>query len=316
MYLLGFDIGGTKCAVVTAKWENEEITLLKKDKCDTDRSLTPTQMIEKLIGMADSILDGEAPDAIGISCGGPLSSKTGTILCPPNLPGWINVPIVDQIEAHYGVKAHLQNDANACAVAEWKFGAGKGKSNVVFMTFGTGLGAGLILDGKLYSGTNDNAGELGHIRLDRFGPVGFGKAGSFEGFCSGGGIAQLGYTMAREKTQMGIYPAYYKSGMSQSDVTAKSIAEAAYAGDPTAIEVYRTCGEYLGKGLSIVIDLLNPEVIVIGSVFARSRDLLWESTKKVIEKEALGDAAACCEVVPAGLGEQIGDYAAVATALL
>ena len=315
MYLLGFDIGGTKCAVVTALWENGEITLLKKDKCDTDRALSPAAMIDKLMDMADAILE-KKPDAIGISCGGPLSSKDGVILCPPNLPGWINVPIVAQIEAHYGVSAHLQNDANACAVAEWKFGAGKGKSNVIFMTFGTGLGAGLILDGKLYSGANDNAGELGHIRLDRFGPVGFGKAGSFEGFCSGNGIAQLGYTMAMEKAQMGKRPAYFPEGATASDVTAKSIAEAAYAGDETAIEVYRTCGEYLGRGLSIVIDLLNPEVIVIGSVFARSRDLLWEATKKVIDREALSDAAECCQILPAGLGEHIGDYAAVATALL
>lgn len=315
MYLLGFDIGGTKCAVVTARWENEEITLLKKSKCDTDRSLSPAQMIDKLMDMADAILE-DKPDSIGISCGGPLSSKTGTILCPPNLPGWINVPIVKQIEARYGVPAHLQNDANACAVAEWKFGAGRGKSNLVFMTFGTGLGAGLILDGKLYSGTNDNAGELGHIRLDRFGPVGFGKAGSFEGFCSGGGIAQLGWTLAQEKAQMGSYPAYYKKGMTPADVTAKTVAEAAYAGDATAIEVYRVCGEYLGRGLSIVIDLLNPEVIVIGSVFARSRDLLWDAAKKIIDKEALTDAADCCKVVPAELGEHIGDYAAIATALL
>ena len=315
MYLLGFDIGGTKCAVVTARWENEEITLLKKDKCDTDRTLSPTAMIDKLISMADAILDGK-PDAIGISCGGPLSSKDGVILCPPNLPGWINVPIVEQIEAHYGVPAHLQNDANACAVAEWKFGAAKGKNNVIFMTFGTGLGAGLILDGRLYSGTNDNAGELGHIRLDRFGPVGFGKAGSFEGFCSGGGIAQLGYTMALEQTQMGRRPSYFPEGSTQTDVTAKTIAEAAYAGDETAIEVYRVCGEYLGRGLAMIIDLLNPQVIVIGSVFTRSRDLLWESAKKVIDREALRDAAGCCEVVGAGLGEHIGDYAAVATALL
>ena len=315
MYLLGFDIGGTKCAVVTARWENEEITLLKKEKCDTDRTLSPTAMIDKLISMADTILDGK-PDAIGISCGGPLSSKDGVILCPPNLPGWINVPIVEQIEAHYGVPAHLQNDANACAVAEWKFGAAKGKDNVIFMTFGTGLGAGLILDGRLYSGTNDNAGELGHIRLDRFGPVGFGKAGSFEGLCSGGGIAQLGYTMALEQTQMGRRPSYFPVGSTQADVTAKTIAEAAYAGDETAIEVYRVCGEYLGRGLSMIIDLLNPQVIVIGSVFTRSRDLLWESAKKVIDREALRDAADCCEVVGAGLGEHIGDYAAVATALL
>ena len=315
MKILGFDIGGTKCAVITATWDGEEIKLLKKDKCPTDRGLTPAEMIDKLISMADAILD-EKPDAIGISCGGPLDSKKGVIMSPPNLPGWDNIEIVKQIESHYGVPVHLQNDANACAVAEWKFGAGRGSQNMVFMTFGTGLGAGLILDGKLYLGTNDNAGELGHIRLDKFGPVGYGKAGSFEGFCSGGGLAQLGYMKALEKAQNGEYPLYFKKSMTVADVTAKTIADAAEAGDETAIEVYRICGEYLGKGLSILIDLLNPEVIVIGSIFARSTNLLWESAKKVIEKEALSLSANCCRVVPAELNEKIGDYAAVAAALL
>lgn len=315
MKILGFDIGGTKCAVMTAEWDGENIKLFKKEKCATDNNLTPTQMIEKLIGLADSILE-DKPNAIGISCGGPLDSKKGVIMSPPNLPGWDNVEIVKQIEEHYGVPTKLQNDANACAVAEWKFGAGKDSNNLVFLTFGTGLGAGLILDGKLYSGTNDNAGEVGHIRLDKFGPVGYGKAGSFEGFCSGGGIAQLGYMKALEKVQMGEYPMYYKKGYTASDVTAKTVADAAEAGDETAIEVYRICGEYLGKGLSLIIDILNPEVIVIGSIFARSRNLLWEHAKKVIESEALYLSSECCRVVPAKLGEQIGDYAAIATALL
>lgn len=315
MKILGFDIGGTKCAVITAEWDGSNITLLKKEKCETDKSLSPYEIIDKLISLADSILDGQ-PDAVGISCGGPLDSKKGIIMNPPNLPGWDNIEIVKRIEDHYKVPTKLQNDANACAVAEWKFGAGKGKNNVIFMTFGTGLGAGLILDGKLYSGTNDNAGELGHIRLDNFGPVGFGKAGSFEGFCSGGGIAQLGYIKAMEKAQSGEYPLYFKKGYTQADVTAKTIADAADAGDQTAIDVYTTCGEYLGKGLSIVIDLLNPEVIVIGSVFARSHNLLWEPARKVIEKEALSISAKCCQVLPAALGEKIGDYAAIATALL
>ena len=313
--LLGFDIGGTKCAVVTADWDGKNIKLLKKEKCKTDLNLTPTQMIDRLIRLADSILEVK-PDVIGISCGGPLDSKSGVIMSPPNLIGWNNVHIVEQIENHYGVPAKLQNDANACAVAEWKFGAGKGYNNLVFMTFGTGLGAGLILDGKLYSGTNDNAGEVGHIRLDNFGPVGYGKLGSFEGFCSGGGIAQLGYSMALEKVQRGEYPLYFKPGYTTTDVTAKTIADAADAGDETAIEVYRTCGEYLGRGLSILIDILNPEVIVIGSIFARSQNLLWKPAKKIIDKEALSLSAKCCKVVPAALGEQIGDYAAVATALL
>lgn len=315
MNILGFDIGGTKCAVVTALWDGKEIRLIKKNKCPTERGITPAEMIDRLIEMADGILDG-TPDAVGISCGGPLDSEKGIIMSPPNLPGWDNVEIVKQIEAHYGVPVHLQNDANACAVAEWKFGAGRGTENMVFMTFGTGLGAGLILNGKLYSGANDNAGELGHIHLDKFGPVGYGKAGSFEGFCSGGGLAQLGYMKALEKAQNGEYPMYFKRGMTVADITAKTVADAAEAGDETAIEVYRICGEYLGRGLSVVIDLLNPEMIVIGSIFTRSRNLLWEPAKREIEKEALSRAVNCCRVVPAGLGEKLGDYAAVATALL
>ena len=286
MNILGFDIGGTKCAVITADYDGENIKIIKKHKCDTDFSLKPTQMIDKLIGFADNISDGK-PDLIGISCGGPLDSKKGVIMSPPNLPGWDHVHISEQIEEHYGVPVKLQNDANACAVAEWKFGAGRGTKNMVFMTFGTGLGAGLILDGKLYSGTNDNAGEIGHIRLDDFGPVGYGKAGSFEGFCSGGGIAQLGYIKALEKVQTGKYPMYFQKGFTQADINAKTIADAAYAGDKTAIEVYTICGEYLGKGISILVDILNPEIIVIGSIFARSHSLLWEPAKRIIEKEAL-----------------------------
>lgn len=317
MLILGFDIGGTKCAVITADYNdiNGNIKLLKKEKIPTDLSVKPEEMINRLIVLADSILE-DKPDSIGISCGGPLDSKNGVILGPPNLPGWDNVEIVKQIESHYKVNAYLQNDANACAVAEWKFGAGKGTENMVFLTFGTGLGAGLILNGKLYSGTNDNAGEVGHIRLERFGPVGYGKAGSFEGFCSGNGIANLGYTLALEQVQSGFYPLYFKPGMTISDISAKTIADAAYNGDATALSVYKTCGEYLGKGLSIVIDLLNPEVIVIGSIFARSHKLLWEHAKDQIDKEALGISASVCKVEPAALGEEIGDYAAVATALL
>ena len=315
MNILGFDIGGTKCAVITAQCDGQSMTFLQKEQCATDLTISPEKMIDFLIAKADALLS-KRPDAIGISCGGPLDSKKGIILNPPNLKGWFHVPIVEKIYQHYHVPVHLQNDANACAVAEWKFGAGQGVENMIFLTFGTGLGAGLILNGQLYCGTNDNAGEAGHIRLDRFGPVGFGKAGSFEGFCSGGGIAQLGYLKAIEKAQSGKYPQYFNKGDSPADITAKSIAHAAYAGDETALEVFRISGEYLGRGLSVLIDILNPECIVIGSVFARSQDLLWPSAEKIIQEEALCFSANCCRVVPAALGEQIGDYAAVATALL
>ncbi len=312
--ILGFDIGGTKCAVVTAVQTGDSVRILKKETIRTDLSVPPEEMLCKLIALADTISE-EQPKSIGISCGGPLDSSEGIILGPPNLPGWNRVEIVRILKEYYGVPVHLQNDANACAVAEWRFGAGQGCRNMVFLTFGTGLGAGLILDGKLYSGTNDNAGECGHIRLDRFGPVGYGKAGSFEVFCSGGGLAQLGYALALEEIQQGKSTAYYRSGMSASDVTAKSIALAARQGDVTAQKVFELCGEYLGRGLSVLIDLLNPEKIVIGSIFARSGDLMCAAMEKVIAQEALPTSAGCCHIVPAQLGEEIGDYAAVAVAL-
>ena len=315
MYLLGFDIGGTKCAVITAEWENGAIKILKRSATPTIHTVSAYMMIEKLIEMADAILERK-PDSIGISCGGPLDSSKGIIMSPPNLPGWDNIEIKRIMEEHYKTECKLQNDANASAIAEWKFGAGRGTENMVFLTFGTGLGAGLILGGRLYEGTNGNAGELGHIRLSRTGPVGYGKRGSFEGFCSGGGIAQLGYSYALKAIKKGDNVLYFKKGMTKKDVSAKSIALAAENGDKTAIKVYADSGKYLGRGLAIAIDILNPEKIVIGSIFRRSGKLLTEAMQKEIEREALGISASVCEVVPAELGEEIGDYAAIATAII
>lgn len=312
MYILGLDIGGTKCAAVTGRWDGKEITLQKKAVCKTDIEIGAESMIERLFELAEGLLDG-TPDAVGISCGGPLDSGRGVIMSPPNLPGWDNVEIVRLAKNRFGAEAYLQNDANACAVAEWKFGAGRGYRNLVFLTFGTGLGAGLILNGELYEGTNGNAGEVGHVRLDESGPMGFGKHGSFEGFCSGGGIARLGCQMAREAKAKGITPAFYRDG--DESVSAKAIAEAAREGDKTAIEVYRTSGKYLGRGLSVIIDILNPECIIIGGVYKRSGDLLIESALSELDREALGESAGCCKILPAELGEEIGDYSALAVAI-
>lgn len=314
MYVLGLDIGGTKCAAVTAEVSGDKIEITAKAVIKTDTSVSAEVMLERLLTEADGILT-KNPDSVGISCGGPLDSNTGVIIAPPNLPNFRNFPITDIVSERYGVPVKLQNDANACALAEWRFGAGRGTKNMVFLTFGTGLGAGLILNGALYEGTNGNAGEVGHIRLAPNGPVGFGKAGSFEGFCSGGGIAQLGKIMTDEALENGITPSYYLDGMDKNEITAKLIAEHADAGDPTAVSVYRKCGDYLGRGLSVIIDILNPERIVIGSIFARSSELLIPSMKESIGREALGVSADCCEIVPAELGESIGDVAAIAVAV-
>lgn len=317
MYYLGFDIGGTKTAVVLGQADADTCHILGKRRLPTPEGWT--NAVREFQREADELLTEEdvRPDelaAVGISCGGPLDSAEGVILSPPNLPGWDHVEICEIMRRKYGVPVYLQNDANACAVAEWRWGAGQGTKNMLFLTFGTGLGAGIILDGRLYAGTNDMAGELGHIRMERFGPVGYGKSGSFEGFCSGGGLAQLARFMAIEQIQQGTPPAICETPHELDQLTARLLADAARDGDPFAISVFRRCGEYLGRGLSIVVDLLNPERIVIGSIFTRCRELLYEPMMETLTQEALPRSLAVCSVVPAGLGESLGDYAALSVA--
>ena len=311
--LLGVNIGGTKTAVVLGQRKGDGINV-------ADKILFPTEgkdnTISKILSSMDALIEkhGAEVESTGIICGGPLDSKNGLIKSPPNLVGWDDVPIVRIIEDRFNVKARLQNDANACAVAEWRYGAARGYSDVVFLTFGTGMGAGLILNGRLYEGASDMAGEVGHIRLADNGPVGYGKAGSFEGFCSGGGIAQLARTKALEVLQMGGKVGFCKGTGDLQAVTAKTVAEAAAQGDALALETYRTSGEYLGRGLSIIIDVLNPEMVVIGGIFARSRDLLCPPAEEAIRRECLSYSRNACRVVPSSLGEEIEDMASLALA--
>jgi glucokinase len=317
MNIIGIDIGGTKCAVAYGKVNNTgDIAIVDKMKFDTT---TVNETVNNLLDTTSAImqkygLDSGNTAAIGISCGGPLDSKQGLVMSPPNLPGWDNIPIVSLFEKKYGIRTALQNDANACALAEWKYGAARGCENAIFLTFGTGMGSGLILNGRLYAGTNDMAGEVGHIRLERTGPVGYGKAGSFEGFCSGGGIAQLAQTKALEKLQMGEKVSFCEGIEQLNTITAKSVAEAAFADDALAVEVFRICAEYLGIALSMLIDILNPEVIVLGSIYGRAQALIEPEMRKVIQRECVSHSHRVCQIVPAGLGENIGDYAALSVA--
>ncbi|MDD4660972.1 MAG: ROK family protein [Massilibacteroides sp.] len=314
--LLGIDIGGTKTAVIYAQ-ELKGNGLKIVDKI----VFTTTNVKETLEGISfhfDEIVSRNRlavkdVSAIGISCGGPLDSKKGIIMSPPNLPDWDHIAIVDMMKERYGIPCAIQNDANACAVAEWKFGAGVGTKNMVFLTFGTGLGAGLILNDKLYCGANDNAGEVGHVRLSKFGPVGYGKQGSFEGFASGGGIAQLAVLKLTELYQQGRRVDWCLSD-NIGKVTAQLVAEQAYKGDSLANEILKISATYLGRGLALLIDILNPECIVIGSIYARNVDLFFPIVEKVLKEEALGISLSACRIKPAQLGENIGDYAAVSIA--
>lgn len=312
---LGIDIGGTKCALVLGNAQGEVLQKIRFATTDRDGTL------QSILQAADQLIEeatarGERVVSIGVSCGGPLDSRLGLIQSPPNLPGWDNVPIVQMLKERYGIPAALCNDANACALAEYRLGAGKGTRSMVFLTFGTGMGAGLVLDGKLYVGANDNAGEVGHVRMAPDGPVGYYKKGSFEGFCSGGGLAQLGAAYAKAALDAGRPCAFCQSEAQLGSITAKALAQAADAGDEVAMAVWTACGEMLGRGLAVLVDILNPECIVLGSIYARSGHLLKESMQKTLAEEALPGALAACRIVPAALTESVGDAAALCVAMM
>ena len=258
---IGIDMGGTKCAVVAGHADGK---ILRRIAFPSGKDAHPDEFLPRFYEAIDALLreynGGAAPAAVGVSCGGPLDTRRGVIQAPPNLPLWDEVPICALLSERYGCPAYLQNDANACAIAEWRFGAGRGPRNMVFLTFGTGLGAGLILDGRLYEGANGMAGEA-------------------------------------------------------EAVTAKDICMAAQAGDGTAQAIVEESAAYLGMGLSILIDLFNPERIVIGSIFARAEALFRPGMEAVIAREALAQSAAVCRVVPAQLGDSIGDVAALTIAI-
>jgi glucokinase len=316
--LVGVDVGGTKTAIVAGTAHPDGIRVIDRRAFSTEPgSRSWRAALDMICEEARLMLKemGRGPAAVGVSCGGPLDSRGGILLSPPNLPGWDRVPIVDVLEKALGCPAFLQNDANACALAEWRFGAGRGTRNMVFLTFGTGMGAGLILDGRLYEGTSDLGGEVGHMRLAEEGPVGYGKAGSFEGFCSGGGIARLARAEAEKWLAAGRAVSFCPDIEALETITAKGVGDAAETGDPLAREVLATTGRYLGRGLSLLMDILNPQRIVIGSIFVRCRRFLQPAMDAEIMREALPGAARVCEIVPALLGESIGDYACLSVAV-
>ena len=239
---IGLDIGGTKCAAVAGALEGENLRILAREAFATPRS--QEEAMDRLCALAEGLAQGRQILGVGISSGGPMDAERGMLCNPPNLPGWSGLSLTDYARARLHAPALLENDANACALAEWRFGAGRGSRLLLFLTFGTGLGAGIVWEGRILRGANGNAGELGHWRMADCGPAGYGKIGSFEGFCSGGGIAQLGRLYGAACAQRG-EPAAWMEG----EVTAKSLAEAARAGDAAAQAVFRESARTLGRGL-------------------------------------------------------------------
>jgi glucokinase len=297
--LLGFDIGGTKTAAVLGTPAGEILARAEAP--------TPAESFEaafqEMVALADRLLASESvhPQAVSAAVGGPLDIERGIIYAPPHLPTWVNAPLKDRLAEHYGLPVYIEHDGNAGALAEWYFGAGRGTQNMIYLTAGTGLGAGIILNGRIYRGSTDTAGEIGHMRIAEDGPLEYGKAGSWEGYCSGAGMLKL--ARLRQPQRWG------------EETTTRDLVSLALAGDTDAVELVAEMGNWLGKGLAILVDVLNPQAIVIGTLGVVLGDLLLAPAREVLKQEALPVAAHACRVVPAELGDHLSSLGALMAAI-
>lgn len=300
--IIGLDIGGTKTAVVEG---TREAHILQRVVFATRPERGVQAVLAELYGAVEQVrttakAKGHAIDALSVSIGGPLDIERGIIYSPPNLPDWAALPLKDLLIERFGLPVYVEHDGNAGALAEWRFGAGQGARNLIFLTMGTGLGGGMILNGQLYRGACDMAGEVGHLRIAPDGPVAYGKAGAWEAFCAGPAFALL----AKQA-----YPERF------AHITTPEVVQLALSGDGDAIAVVREVGDYLGRGLAVLVDVLNPECIVIGSMAVRLGELVLAPAREAMRREALPRALEVCRVVPAALGERLGDVASLCAAI-
>ncbi|MBK7257244.1 MAG: ROK family protein [Ignavibacteriae bacterium] len=298
--ILGFDIGGTKTAVVLGTREGK---IIQRREMRTEPGRGFHAVFDEMCRLGEDlrITHGHGVDAVSVSVGGPLDVGRGIILSPPNLPGWDAIPLKELLATRFLLPVYIEHDGNAGALAEWKFGAAQGKRNVIFLTMGTGFGGGFILDGRLYRGTTDMAGEVGHLRIADDGPPCYGKSGSLEGYASGTGIALLAHRM---------FPGHWPQMLS-----VRELADEHRAGSAEAKAVFTMAAKRFGRGLALLIDTLNPECIVLGGLGMRLQDVFVEPALRTAKEESLPRAWEACQIVPAQLGESIGDLAALCAAI-
>lgn len=305
--ILGFDIGGTKTAIVEGTRAAE---ILQRAELPTEAQRPFAETFPRILETAQKLIEtaaiaGREITAASVSIGGPLKIAEGILLDPPHLPGWHGVKLKARLQREFpSLPVFIEHDGNAGALAEFHFGAGKGRPglrHLIFLTFGTGLGAGLIINGQVLHGVTDTAGEVGHLRLAWSGPIGFGKAGSWEGFASGQGLVELAAQMFPER-------------WSQA-TPIREVVEAMLADNPDALAVAAEAGKWMGRGMALLVDTLNPQMIVLGSLAVALGERLLAPARQALAEEALPQAASACEIVPAKLGNRIGDVAALMAAL-
>lgn len=308
--VLALDIGGTKLAVAVVTADGTVHGLRIRP---TRREEGPQAVVARLFALGHEAVAeaGLGPvGAVGIACGGPLDAPSGLLQSPPHLPGWDDIPIGPLASAEFGVPFALENDATAAAVAEHRYGAGRGLRSLVYLTVSTGVGGGVILDGRLHRGAAGNGGELGHITVRRGGrPCSCGRRGCIEAYASGTSIAER----AREALAAPGAPASVLADGSAP--TAADVSAAAAAGDPLALAVWDETTDLLGSAVTDLVNVLEPELVVLGGGVTRSGALLLDPVRATVAREAMPPAARAATVTLAALGDVVCVVGAGAIAL-
>lgn len=297
-YILGIDLGGTKSAAVIGTAEGKVVARVSGP---TPAEEGPESVVPFLIGLAQEVIS-QSPQpvvGIGVSAGAPTNAATGHVFEAPNLPGWgqdEGIPLAERLSKEFGdIPCFIENDADATALAEWRFGAGVGTQTMAFLTIGTGIGAGLILDGALHRGKRGAGGEVGHIAVAPNGrECKCGLRGCLEAYASGPSIVRVA-------VEHGFH------GLADGP----GVIAAARAGDPTAIFAVTQAAEMLGHGLATLTMLINPERIVLGTLAVHAGDLLLPLIRETVQAETWPRLYADLEIIPAALGDRAQDLAAL-----
>jgi len=307
--IVGIDLGGTQMRAVLAEADG---TVLARYKTLTIPEEGPAAVMERIVAGVQVVMGqagGRRPRGIGVGSPGPLDPWTGVVLAAPNL-GWYNVPLKATLENRLGLPVVVGNDANAAALAEWRFGAGKGIDNLVYMTVSTGIGGGIISDGHLLLGSHGLAGEIGHTTVEAHGPrCKCGNVGCLEALASGPAIARAAITRLRAGESSGI-PARVQGDLDQ--VTAAVVAAAAHDGDALARDVIEGAAFYIGVAVVNLIHLVEPQLILIGGGVAHIGDLLFDTIRSTVRVRALACMAQGVRIEQAALGDDAGMLGAIA----
>jgi glucokinase len=308
-YVVGIDVGGTNVVVGTVAEDGSEVLGLVSEPTLSEQGADA--VVDRIVRLTRASMAeaGKKIAGIGIGSPGPLNTETGVVLLTPNL-GWTNMPLRDRLGTALGLPATLDNDANCAIFGEWWRGAAQGASYVVGLTIGTGIGGGIVLDGQIYHGASDIAGEIGHTTIDLTGRrCKCGNYGCLEAYASGPAIA----ARAVEGIESGVetsLPQYVKGDLAR--ITAQVVYEAAHDGDAFALETVRETAKLLGAGVANLINIFNPEVVVICGGVTLAGDKLFTPLAGEVKRRAFKPAWEACRIVPGALTGTAGVYGAAA----